>query len=172
MAENVLVPTRRRLREAIGEAVAVTRNPTPTPFSVVVLVLFILPGCDSGDGLDRQPIQGTVTLDREPLADGAVLFEPATNESGTAVGATIHGGVFSIPRAAGPVPGAYRVRIYAASDVQAPPGPGQSPRASRPMVERVPKRYNAQTTLKAQVGKRQANHFRFALESDKGETAP
>ncbi len=133
--------------------------------SVLTLAIALATGCESGDGLDRQPIQGSVTLDGQPLADGAVLFEPVSNETGTAVGTTIQAGTFAIPRALGPVPGAYRVRIYSASSIQAPPGPGQSARTTRPMVERIPERYNAQTILKAQVAGRQANHFRFTLES-------
>ncbi len=49
-------------------------------------------GCDSGDGLNRQAVSGTVTLDGQPLSGGNILFEPATKESGTAVGATIRAG--------------------------------------------------------------------------------
>ncbi len=141
-------------------------------FPLLMLAIALMTGCASGDGLDRQPIQGTVALDGQPLADGAVLFEPASNEAGTAVGATIQGGSFAIPRALGPVPGAYRVRIYSASSIQAPPGPGQSPRTSRPMVERIPERYNAQTVLNAQVSNRQANTFRFTLESRGEDETP
>lgn len=140
--------------------------------SVLTLVLLIAAGCDPGDGLDRRAITGSATLDGRPLEQGAVLFEPVSNAIGTAVGATIHGGAFTIARASGPVPGDYRVRIYSASNIQAPPAPGQSERASRPMVERIPERYNGRTTLKVRVADRGSNSFPFVLESSEGATAP
>ena len=108
-------------------------------------------GCGSSDGLNRQAISGTVTLDGQPISRGAILFEPATQESGTAVGATIRQGAFAISRHEGPVPGSYRVRIYASSEIQAPPAKGQTDRTPRPMVERFPSRYNTQTELRVRV---------------------
>ncbi len=157
---------------APGEPATLSRIARSSAWFPVAMIALALGGCDPGDGLDRQPIQGTITLDGQPLAEGAILFEPASNESGTAVGTTIHAGAFSIPRAAGPVPGPYWVRVYAASTVQAPPAPGQSPRASRPMVERIPERYNTHTTLKFTVSRGQANNFRLALESMGSQPGP
>ena len=58
------------------------------------------------------------------------------------MGATIRRGTFAIARDQGPIPGSYRVRIYASSGVQAPPGKGQTERTRRPMVERLPDIYN------------------------------
>jgi hypothetical protein len=122
-------------------------------------------GCGSGDGLNRQALSGTVTLDGQPLAGGAILFEPATNESGTAVGAMIRQGTFKIPRNEGPVSGPYRVRIYSSSAVQAPPTLGQTERTPRPMVERLPPRYNTKTELNADIIAGRINHHRFDLKS-------
>ena len=122
-------------------------------------------GCGSSDGLDRQAISGTVTCDGRPLANGAILFEPATHESGTAVGSTIRQGSFAVPRHDGPVPGFYRVRIYASSGTQAPPTKGQSDRSPRPMVERLPEAFNTHTKLAAEVLARQTNAFRFDLQT-------
>jgi hypothetical protein len=122
-------------------------------------------GCDSGDGLNRQAISGMVTLDGQPLPDGAILFEPATNESGTEVGATIRQGAFAISRKDGPVPGPYRVRIYSSSMTQAPPNDGQTERTPRPMVDRLPPRYNTKTELNAVIIAGRANRHRFNLSS-------
>ena len=58
----------------------------------MVLLLAAWFGCGSSDGLNRQAISGIVTLDGQPISIGAILFEPATQESGTAVGATIRQG--------------------------------------------------------------------------------
>ena len=87
----------------------------------MILTACIAGGCGAGDGLDRRAISGSVTLDGQPLSEGTILLEPVTDRSGTAVGATIRCGAFAITRVQGPVPGSYRVRIYASSGVQDPP---------------------------------------------------
>ncbi len=131
----------------------------------MILLLVLSGGCASGDRLNRKAISGVVTLDGRPLGDGAIHLEPAPNESGTAVGTTIRRGAFSIVRDQGPVPGSYRVRIYASSGVQAPPEKGQTERTRRPMVDRLPEIYNARTELRADVTDRGPNRFRFELIS-------
>jgi hypothetical protein len=123
-------------------------------------------GCGSSDGLNRHAISGTVTLDGQPISRGAILFEPATQESGTAVGATIRQGTFVIARDDGPVPGNYVVRVYSSSEVQAPPSIRQTDRTPRPMVERFPPRYNTLTELRIGVRDRSVNRYNFDLNSD------
>ncbi len=133
--------------------------------TALVLLVWTSAGCSAGDGLNRQAISGAVTCDGHPLSTGAILFEPATDGSGTAVGSTIRHGSFAVPRHDGPVPGRYRVRIYASSGTQAPPTEGHSDRTPRPMVELLPETYNTRTELVAEVIVRRANHFRFDLRS-------
>src|SRR5271166_5257931 len=65
---------------------------------VMIFVLAGSSGCGSSDGLNRLPVSGTVTCDGKPVPSGAILFEPATPESGTAVGAIIREGAFAISR--------------------------------------------------------------------------
>ena len=98
----------------------------PYPHGVVALCLWLAAGCGSTDGLNRQAMSGRVTVDGRALANGAILFEPVTRQSGTAVGATIRQGAFVIPRHQGAVPGSYRVRVYASSGKQATPAKGQT----------------------------------------------
>jgi hypothetical protein len=137
----------------------------------MTLILCLTAGCGSADGLDRQAISGMVTLDGQPLTNGAILFEPATRRSGTVVGATIRQGTFSITRGDGPVPGSYRVRVYASSGIQAPPSKRQTDRTPRPMVERLPAHYNTHSELGAEVVVRRVNRYRFDLtSSERGET--
>jgi hypothetical protein len=131
----------------------------------LILLLIVSGGCGSSDGLDRQAISGIVTLDGQPLDDGAIHLEPETNASSTAVGATIRHGAFAITRDQGPIPGAYRVRIYARSGVQSPPGKGQTEHTRRPMVERLPEIYNSRSELRAAVTARGPNRFPFDLLS-------
>jgi hypothetical protein len=115
--------------------------------------------------LNRQAISGTVTLNGEPIAAGAIMFEPAARRPGTLVGATIRQGLFTISSSEGPVPGTYRVRIYASSGKQARPARGQTERTPRPMIERLPTRYNARSELSAEVVTERANRYRFDLNS-------
>src|SRR5262245_45712495 len=147
------------------------RNCSRCPFNGVrrhgvgLLLLGLAAGCGSGDGLNRQPISGIVTLDGQPLEGGAILLEPTSFESGTAVGATIRRGEFTIPRNQGPIPGRYLVRIYASSGVQAPPRDGQTDKTRRPMVDRLPDVYNTRSELRAEVGARGPNRYRFELQA-------
>jgi hypothetical protein len=122
-------------------------------------------GCSAGDGLNRQAVSGTVSCDGNPVATGAILFEPATYQSGTAVGATIRKGSFTILKRDGPVPGTYKVRIYMSSGIQAAPAKGQTDRSPRPMVEFLPEQYNAKTRLRADVSEARPNRFRFDVSS-------
>jgi hypothetical protein len=136
------------------------------PVEAGITLLFCLTaGCGSSDGLNRQAMTGRVTLDGQPLKNGAILFEPATQQSGTAVGATIREGSFMISKDQGAIPGSYRVRIYASSEKQAPPAKGQTERTPRPMIERLPAQYNAQTQLRADVAVKPINKYRFDLDS-------
>jgi hypothetical protein len=134
---------------------------------VGLLLLGLAAGCGSDDGLDRQAISGIVTVDGQPLEGGAILLEPTAFESGTgtAVGATIRRGEFTVARDRGPIPGRYRVRIYASSGVQAPPRQDQTDKTRRPMVERLPDVYNTRSELYAEVKARGPNRYRFELQA-------
>ena len=129
------------------------------------LLIGLAVGCGPADGLNRQAMSGTVTVDGQPLTSGAILFEPETEQSGTAVGSTIRQGTFLITRDQGAVPGTYRVRVYASSRTQAPLAKGQTERTPRPMVERLPARYNTQSRLRAEVVARRGNKYVFDLIS-------
>src|SRR6516165_2617663 len=85
-------------------------------------ILIACAGCGAaGDGLPRQPIWGTVTLDGQPLAKGFITFTPAAGQA-TQSGGVITGGKFSVPREQGPVPGKYSVSISSArAEAKVPP---------------------------------------------------
>jgi hypothetical protein len=129
-------------------------------------LLTVLAGCGSTDELNRQAISGTVNLDGRPLESGAILFEPGTSQLETAVGSLIRRGRFAIARDQGAVSGEYLVRIYASSKEQSPPAKGHTDSQRRPMVERIPTRYNALSELRATVVAQGANDFHFQLHSD------
>ena len=54
-------------------------------------------------------MSGRIMIDGSPLPSGAIMLDPGTEREGTAVGATIQDGAFSIGRDEGPTPGTYKV---------------------------------------------------------------
>ncbi len=62
-------------------------------------------GCSGevGDDKPREAVAGAVTMDGQPLPDGAILFAPEGGGQGGVASATgkIENGAFSIPRARG-----------------------------------------------------------------------
>ena len=145
---------------------AKVRQATPKG-AVLTLVLFVWTGCSGDDPLDRQAVMGTIEFRGQPLAAGAVMLDPISELAGTAVGATIHDGSFAIARKDGPVPGSYKVRIYASSRVQAPAPKGASERKPRPMVELIPEKYNSQTELRAEIVSGQGRPLRYELTPER-----
>lgn len=137
-------------------------------FSVAALgVSTFVAGCADADPLGRQPVSGRITIDGAPLSSGAIMLDPGTEREGTAVGATIHDGAFSIEREEGPTPGTYKVRIYSSSNVQAPAPPGSSDRKPRPMVERIPARYNTRTEESFEVQAQAGNRLNLDVRSER-----
>jgi hypothetical protein len=154
-------------RSARGERSQRARAIVPIAWSIVAGLA--MAGCGGGDGLPRERINGTVTLDGTPLADGNISFMPADpSATSTDLGAAIAGGAFDVPRDRGPVPGQYRVSISSTEETaakagkQAPqPGDGDAP----VVRERIPAKYNTQSTLTAEVTRGGKNAFDFALSS-------
>jgi hypothetical protein len=134
----------------------------------------VAPGCSGlGDDLPREAISGTVTLDGQPLPAGAIQFTPSggATTSGNLVsgGSPVNAGRFSIDREVGLLPGKYRVAVNAAgakgTDPSGkPPEPGRPNRLERPK-ELIPAKYNAESTLTAEVKKGGPNDFKFDLVS-------
>jgi hypothetical protein len=148
-----------------------SRQPRPTRLSrlAVVLCLGIAGGCGSRDPWNRQAVSGVVTLDGHALDEGAILLEPLAKSGwGMAVGATIWRGSFAIRRDQGPPPGAYRVRVYSSSSMQAPPGKEQTEHTRRPMVERLAEIYNTRSELRIDVVAGGSNRLQLNLRGDGG----
>lgn len=129
---------------------------------IVVFALF--GGCGgAGDDLPRQEVSGSVILQGEPLSEGMIQLRPETNQ-GTFASAAIKDGKYAIPRHEGPVAGGYRVIITSppkSTGASDDGGPGKAP-PSPP--DRVPKKYNASSTLNAEVKVGQPNTFNFDLK--------
>src|SRR4051812_26402666 len=81
----------------------------PRHVMAVILVLGLLgaAGCGSGRGA----VQGKVSFNGTPLAEGNIGFVPRQSGVGAAVSAPIRDGTYSIPAGGGPFPGEYQVQI-------------------------------------------------------------
>jgi len=125
-------------------------------------------GCNH-DG--RQPLQGTVTLDDQPLPAGDVTFFPLPGTPGPTAGGKIVDGHFSIPAEGGTMAGTFRVQITAqrktGKQVFDSTAQMMDPKAKNGMIDQyeqyIPARYNQQSELTADVVKGSHKSFEFVL---------
>jgi hypothetical protein len=126
-------------------------------------------GCSSnpqanGD-IVRVAVSGEVTLDGKPLPEGKIEFVPLASESADTAVADIEGGRYSIIRAVGPGPGKHKVKISSHKPIKIAAGqaPGGAPDKREP--EKVPKKYNAQSTLEVDIPSGNSVTLDFPLEN-------
>lgn len=117
----------------------------------VCLVSAFLGGCNQAPG-NRAHVEGTVTLDGEPLEDGSIMFVPAEGTEGVVAGGEIVAGRYRLAGNTGPAVGRNRVEISSPRDTgrkvqQYGPGTSEVPE----IVERVAARFNSQSTLMVEV---------------------
>lgn len=118
-------------------------------------------GCGNVDG--RYPVSGNVTLQGQPLASGAIIFESA--DGGSRGGTTITDGEYSLPADQGLLPGAYTVRVSAVqsqAEVTGPPGP-EAAAIELANKDIIPDEFNAQSTLKHEVGPDKPTEFNVTI---------
>lgn len=127
-------------------------------WALVVGAVSLSLGCGRG-GVDRCAINGSVTMTGEPVDGGNIQFAPLTVGQGSASGAVVQAGRYSVPRESGLVAGKYRVRIY---------WPEKAGREQGPNVplarERIPAKYNTGSELTVEVRQGSDNTFDFALQ--------
>ena len=137
-----------------------------TPSGTVGLLRLLAAACLAAAGCGppdpRVKVEGTVTLDGRPLADGQVIFSHDDRTLG-AEGAAIAAGRFSIRVHPGP----HRVEIVSILREERPVPAGGQPEQGITFRNLVPSRYNEQTTLTADVTPAGPNRADFALTSDK-----
>ena len=128
-----------------------------------VVCLLTLCGCGGTGG--RQSIEGTVTLDGQPLEKGQITFVPKQGTQGPTAGAEIAGGKFTIPAAGGTFSGKFRVEITASHAT----GKKVTDHFTGQLVDAyeqfIPAKYNTQSQLEADVKAGAANRFEFAVTS-------
>ena len=125
--------------------------------------VLLLIGC--GQQGDRQRLEGTVTLDGAPLAEGQITFVPQPGTKGPTAGGPISEGYFSIPHDGGTFTGTFLVKITATRKT----GKQVMNYALNEMIDEIeqflPLRYNRQSELTREVTDSGPNQFEFALKS-------
>ena len=140
----------------------------PASSAVVACLQLNLGGCGESDGLPREAVSGTVSVEGKPLKTGLITFLPASPETTTQGGGPVVEGKYSMTRSQGIVPGKYKVIISSPEDT-----PEKFPDAGRnndapgmppiPAKEVIPAQYNNKSLLTADVVEGGKNVFDFNL---------
>jgi hypothetical protein len=113
----------------------------------------LLAGCG---GPQAAEVNGTVTLDSKPLADGDIIFEDPQGKT-TPAGGKVADGRYSVAVAPGPK----KVRINASK----PPSKPDPVMGMAPVESMIPKQYNSETKLTADVKAGKQDGVNFDLKS-------
>jgi hypothetical protein len=124
-------------------------------------VTLLVAGCG---GTDRLAVEGTVTFQGEPIAEGSITLRPIEGTQSPTAGSRIVDGKFRIDADGGPRPGTFRVEIAASR----PTGRKiMDPETGQPtdMIEQyIPPRYNRQSELTAEITPGGPNELEFNLD--------
>ncbi len=123
-------------------------------FFPVVLILALVSGCGSADGLHA--VTGTVTFDGQPVESGEIIFRAEGGEEASAAGKIVDGR-YSLRAAPGPK----RVEITAMRQVETPQAASGEPALS--FQSYIPEKYNRRSELTAEVTAGGPNRFNFEL---------
>jgi hypothetical protein len=132
------------------------------------LTLAVANGCDGGGADGRHTVYGKVTLNGVPLAKGVIAFDPVPGSGATATtGGVIVDGAYSIAGDDGPTAGKYRVSIRSGGEEPAATksAPGMPPSPKSAKGDPIPKQYNAESTLTAEVGASGSTEADYKLTS-------
>lgn len=120
-----------------------------TTFTLFASALALMTGCGSSEP-KRQAVSGTVKFQGKEIEAGTISFR--SDGDGKYVGTgTITKGKYEIPAAVGLVPAKYRVAVTYPDPKIPAPRPDEPPGPSTPVRELLPKKYNDQTELTAEI---------------------
>jgi hypothetical protein len=129
--------------------------------SCLALIAGITMGCGGEQGPATYPVTGTVTFDGAPVEEGRIQFTPVSGARSFA--AEIKNGQYSLESETGKM----KVEITASRLI---PGkfdtsnPDDEPQPVGEMY--IPAKYNADTTLEAEITESGENKFDFALTAE------
>ena len=137
------------------------------PWVLLVALLVVVPGCG---GPKFAAVSGRVTLNGKPLANATVSFQPIATEGSSNPGPgsaakTDANGAYTLETStgqSGAVVGQHRV-IISALESQVGESDARPPRGGWPLADKVPPRYNANTTLSFEVPSGGTDKADFAL---------
>jgi hypothetical protein len=132
------------------------------------LMFAVANGCDGGGADGRHTVYGKVTLNGAPLAKGVIAFDPAPGGGATVTtGGVIIDGAYSISGSDGPTAGKYRVSIRSGGEeaTVAKSAPGRPPSPKTAKGDPIPKKYNAESTLTADIGASGSTEANYELTS-------
>ena len=121
-------------------------------------------GCQPDDGLC--PVEGTVTLDGQPLEEGSIGMGPMVGQPGTAVGGKIINGTFKLRASEGEM--LVNIRSQKKVPIENPTPDEVAHNVAERTVELVPAKYNDRSELKFTVVKGK-NKATFDLRTDSVE---
>jgi hypothetical protein len=140
---------------------------TASTLSLAFLVTSLV-GCGDSDKLPREAVSGSVSVEGKPLKTGLITFLPNESNTPTQGGAVVIEGKYTIPKNQGLVPGKYRIVITSPEDKgeiifdKTNNAPGLPP---IPAKEVIPRQYNSESLLSADVAAGGKNVFEFNLVS-------
>lgn len=123
-------------------------------YSAIALLLGMLAGCGSGEP-NTYRVAGSVTWQDQPISEGDIIFSPADGSAAPQAG-RIAAGRYEL-RA---TPGKKRVEIYATREA----GQADPVMNAKPKEQFIPGKFNAQSTLSAEVQPTDDNLFDFPLK--------
>lgn len=132
-------------------------------FAKLLFLSLITMAVGCGDSVELVYVEGTVTLDSQPVPDAEVIFQP---EDGRPSSATTDSSgryvLHYLPERAGALPGTHRVVIstYVEADPDSP-----NPIIQEGRAEAIPECYNSNTTLTAELKPGKSDTLDFALHS-------
>jgi hypothetical protein len=113
----------------------------------------------------RASLEGTVTLDEQPLPSGSITFVPLVGTQSPTAGGEIVDGKFEVPAQGGTYSGKFRVEINASrANGEKVPHPGSGQLVDT-YEQYLPPQYNSDSELEVEVHVGQLNRFEFALLS-------
>lgn len=135
--------------------------------TALLAAIVLIAGC-SQPIPEGRPLTGNVSFDGKPLASGYITFEPQSGQQ-TQAGAEITAGKYQTQAQKFIAPGRYAVAIVGGAEMppsDISPGTPEFEAAAAKLKDKVvPKKYNVNSTLVAEVTAEGDNVFDFALTS-------